>query len=260
MPATGPDVDLAGEVFAAQERLETAQIALHARAHEGVQRGGGGALVFAVFAHDLVRQRHEQIGRGRADQLADAPLVLRIGVSVQEAHGHRFDAQRREGRDQLAHLILVERRQHRALGVDALGDFEGQLARNQRLRPVKEQVERLDPVAASDRIDVAKAARRDQGGAGALTFQHGVDRDRRSVQHLGKRRYAAVGDRQARGHAACGVGRHRRRLRRDDAPVDAADEVGKGPADIDADDVHEPLRIEPARICRCRAPSPPAPG
>ena len=171
------DVDLAAELFVAQVAFEPAEIGLHARADEGVERGGRGALVFAVFADDLVGQRHEQLGIGRPENFADAALVHWIGVAVQEAHRDSFDVVRGDRFYQRLHLRLIERFQHHALGVHAFGDLEGQLARDQRLRAVKEQIERLDPVAAADGVGVAEAARRDQRGTRALALQHGVDGD-----------------------------------------------------------------------------------
>src|SRR4051812_43146725 len=48
------DVDLAAELLVAQVVLQPAQIGLHARADESVERGGRGALVFTIFAHYFV--------------------------------------------------------------------------------------------------------------------------------------------------------------------------------------------------------------
>ena len=52
------DVDqaaaVAAELLVAQVVLQPAQIGLHTRADESVERGGRGALVFAIFAHYLV--------------------------------------------------------------------------------------------------------------------------------------------------------------------------------------------------------------
>ena len=118
------------------------------------------------------------------------------------------------------------------------GDLEGQFARNERLRAVEEQIERLDPVAAADGVGVAKAARGDQRGARALALQHRVDGDGRAVQQFRQRGHLAMGEGEAVRHAARRVGGHGRGLRGDDTAVDAADQVGEGPADVDADNVH----------------------
>ena len=231
------DADLAREPLGPQKVLEPPQIGLHPRSHEGVERGGRGALVFAVFAHDLVRQGDEERGRRLAQDLADAPLMRRIGIGMQEADRDGFDLQRFERGDEAAQLALVERDQDVALRVHALGELEGEIARDQRFRPVEEKVESLNSVAAADRICIPEAARGDERGARAFLLQHGVDRDGRAVQHLRQRRQFATGEREAVGRAAGRIGRHGRGLRRDDAAVDAADQVREGAADIDADDV-----------------------
>ena len=70
------DVDLAAEPLGSRRRpFEPAEIALHARTDEGVERGGRGALVFAILAHDLVRQRDEQLRVRGAQDFADAALM-----------------------------------------------------------------------------------------------------------------------------------------------------------------------------------------
>ena len=231
---------LPSKLLGAQEAFEPAQIALHARPDERVDGGGRGALVFAIFAHDLVRQRDEAIGIGRAQNLADAPLMRRIGVGVQQAHRHRLDLVGGEELGEARHLVLGQRNEHLAPGVHPLGDLEGQFARDERLRPMKEQIEGLDAVAAPDRIGVAEAARGDQRGASALLLQHRVDGDGRAVQDLVERGHLAAREAQALGDAAGRIGRHGRGLRGDDAAVDAAHQVGESSPDIDADDVHAP--------------------
>ncbi len=183
-------------------------------------------------------QCDEAVGIGRAQDLADAPLMRRIGVGVQQAHRHGFDLERAEQRGEACDLVRRERDHHLALGVHPLGDLEGQFARDERLRPMEKQVEGLDPIAAPDRVGVTEAAGGDQGGAGALLFQHCVDRDGRAVQQLVERGHAAACKAQALGHAARRIGRHGRGLGGDDTAVDAADQVGEGPADIDANNVH----------------------
>ncbi len=83
----------------------------------------------------------------------------------------------------LENLLLVERDQHLALGVHALRHLEAQVALDQRLVLLEEQIVGVGPVDAADLVDVAEAlassAARSRG-AGAL--QDGVDRDRRAVQ------------------------------------------------------------------------------
>ena len=76
--------------------------------------------------------------------------------SATSCRRQRFDARR------------VDRHEHLARRIHALGDLEGEFARHQRPRPMEEQIERLDPVAAPDGVDVAEARGGDQRGPGAL--------------------------------------------------------------------------------------------
>jgi hypothetical protein len=166
--------------------------------------------------------------------------MRRIGIGVQETDRHRLDLvggeQLREARD----LVLGQRKEHVAFGVHPLGDLEGQFARNERLGPMEKQIEGFDPIATTDRIGVAEAARGDQRGARALLLQHRVDRDGRAVQELIERGHLAAREAQALGDAASRIGRHGRGLRGHDAAVDAAHQVGERSPDINANNVHAP--------------------
>ena len=231
------DGDLAGEVLLARESLEARQIARHARAHIGVERGGRGALVLAELAQDLVAQRHEQGRRLAAQRLAGRDLVRRVGVGMEEAHRDRLDAARDElARERWRSSAGSSRRERLAGRGHALGHLEGEVARHQRARAMEEQVERVGPVAAAERVDVAEARRGDERGPGAAALQHGVDRDGRAVQQLVHGGDVATGERERGGGPLGRVGRHRQRLRRDDGAVVEPDQVREGPADIDADD------------------------
>ena len=151
------------------------------------------------------------------------------------------------------HRCRIERRQHIAGRIEAFVDLEGQVARHQRLRAMEEEIEGFNAIAAPDGIDIAEAFGGDERGACALAFQHGVDGDCRAMQNLRKAWQVAGGKAQAFGDAQRRVCRGSGGFRRDDAPVDAAHQIGKCSADIDSNDVHcsalfDSLRGEARRL------------
>ena len=92
----------------------------------------------------------------------------------------RFAAGIDKAPDGNAHLVLVERRAHRARCLDALGNLEPQIARDHRHEDAGHAVG-LRPGAAAELDDVAKAARGDHAGHGQPPLQHGVGRRRGAV-------------------------------------------------------------------------------
>ncbi len=126
----------------------------------------------------------KQIGIGRAQNVADAPLMRRIGVGVQEAHRHRLDLVRGEELGEAATSSSASATSTSPLAFTRSVTSKVSSRGISGFGPMKEQIEGLDAVAAPDRIGVAEAARRDQRGARALPLQHRVDGDGRAVQHL----------------------------------------------------------------------------
>ncbi len=251
------DGDLARELRLAGEALEAREIAADARPHEGVERGRRGPLVFAKLAQDFVAGGDEDVRADAAQHLAGHDLVGRVGIGVQEADRHRLDAQRGEPVPERLDGGVVDRHQHVARRVHPLAHLEGEIARHQRPRPVEVEIERVGPVAAPERVDVAKAFRGDERRGGPAALQHGVDGDGRAVQQFADRRHVASGVAQRRRGPDGRVGRNRQRLGGDDDAVGKADEIGEGAADVDADHAHDMralIRTAPGRTCRCRAP------
>ena len=85
---------------------------------------------------------------------------------------------------------------HLAGSQQPLVDLAREAPRHQRLMAVEEQVVGFRPVAAADDVDVARAARHDQAGLGALALDQRVDRDGRAVDQLvdrGRRRARSCG-------------------------------------------------------------------
>ena len=92
----------------AQALLEAPQITPGEALHVDVGERGRGPLVLADLRDHLAGQRAADLRGVRAQQLADRPLVRRVAVAVQEAHGDRLDLLRAQGRDQAQHLVRVE--------------------------------------------------------------------------------------------------------------------------------------------------------
>src|SRR5215831_17844833 len=67
----------AGTALGAQTGIQIGEITVHHRLDVGVERGGDGALVFAEGRIDLRRQRNENVGMARRDDLA-GPTFVRI--------------------------------------------------------------------------------------------------------------------------------------------------------------------------------------
>ena len=219
--------------------VEAAEIRLDHGTDIGVERRRRGALVFPVLPQDLVRQRDEYVGHCAPHDLPDAPLVRRIRVRVEQAHSHRLDAPLKHRAHKLFDRCVVERDQNLACGVDPFRHFERQAALDQRTGAVEEQVERFDPVAPSDHVDITKTFGRNQRGARPFPLEHRVDCDGRAVEHFGEPRHVAAHEIERVRHTLrwiCGNGR---RLGRDDVAVDDADEIGERAADVHADRVHE---------------------
>src|SRR6266700_3242180 len=134
----------------------------------------------------------------------------------------------------------IARHVHLARAQEPLVDLAREVARHQWPVTVKEQAVGLRPVAATDDVHVARAARDDEAGLGALSFDERVDGDGRAVDHL------VVGD-SGEGALADAVDDALPELRGGgealglhEAPggVVEPDQIGEGASDIDGDDKH----------------------
>ena len=85
----------------------------HQRPHVGVDDGRRGALVLALLAQDLARERDVRLRQLLGEDRAEALLVLGVEVGVQEADRHGLDAGRAQAGGERAALLLVERRGRR---------------------------------------------------------------------------------------------------------------------------------------------------
>ena len=115
------------------------------------------------------------------------------------------------------------------------------MARRQRGRPLHEQIVHVVAVLAPDLDGIAKAARGDQRGAGALALDQRVGEQSRAVHHMRDRRGRQVGRAQDLGDAvldgfvrALGRGQDLGDAHQRAGRVDRH-EIGEGAPDVRAD-------------------------
>ncbi len=178
-----------------------------------------------------------------------------IDVAVQEMDDHGLAAHRQELLRRLGHRGLVERRQHLAVGIHALGHFQAVFALDQRVESAAQAVG-LRARAAAELQHVAEAPGGDQADPGDLALEQRVGGGRRAVDDglHGSRIGAGRGQRR---HEADGLvvdrGRHLGELHGVGSHVDRQ-KIGEGAADIDADgegtEGHDQVRIPVVSFCR----------
>jgi hypothetical protein len=235
------------EARAAEAVGQRAQVDGHARTHVGVDHGRRRALVLAVLARDLVRERDLALEAGLAQRRRGGELVLAVGVGVHEGDRHRGDALLREDLRRRAHVVELDRRADRAARHQALGHRQPQPARDQRGRRRVEQVVHLRTVAALDLDHVAEAARGEQPDDRPAPLQQRVQADGGAVQEVVRPPQVLVrdGDADRLEDPALGLGRGRRGLRDPDAArgLVEEDQVGERATDVDTDTAaHDALR------------------
>ena len=235
------DVELAGQPHRLQPVLETSEIARDPGLDIGVGAGGAGPLVLADLRGDLGRDADRDV---RALPLEDSlreALVLRVAVGVHEADGDRLDAVGRQLRGHRAQLGLVEGQDDLALGVDPLADLTPQRPAHEGTRRLELQVVEVVADLAAHLERVAKAARGHVAHPCARALDDRVGDERRAVHQavelvgigagLPEQAREAGKDRLAR---VVGCGEPLARVDQVPQLVDQ-DEVGEGPADVDAD-------------------------
>ena len=227
------------EAGALQPVVERAEIDRHARPHVRVDHGRRRALVLAVLAGDLVRERDLAFEAELPQRRFGGELVRGIRVRMQERNGHAGDAVLLEDRDRFLDRVLLERRVHAAVGIHPLGHRNAPVARHERRRMLPEQVVRIVAVAAAHLEDVAEALRREQADDGARPRQERVEPDGRAVEEVLGRSDTVLWDCSLDGvEDAVLRGSRRRRLLADAdlaGLVVIEDEVGERAADVDAD-------------------------
>ena len=253
-----------GHALLVERRRDAVDVALEERLRVRVDRGRRPALVLAPDRCDLVRERHRQVGKALAQQLAGRSLVIRIEVGEEQAHRDRDGPSAVGGEplgDAIAEPLQVDRLEHAALLVDALRDGQAVGAVHQRLglAPVEVVV-----VLAVDPLDVGhvlEARGRQIEHARAAAGQHGVDADRGADDDERHVRRVEPGRAERRGDRSDRIGGVRRHLGDVPAPAGVVDrdEVGERAPGVDSDsDSHAatlPVRADrrsPSRLARMR--------
>ena len=207
----------------------------------GVHDGSRRALVFAQLTGEFGRRRDEGIRHRPAHKVHRLGLVAGIGVGIEEGDSDRLDIRCADPLHHVSELLAIEWRLLFATARHAPGDFEAQVARDQRVRPPVHQVVGFGPVAARDLEDVPEALRRDQRRPAARALDDGVDDDGGAVKEVVDVLRVDAGFRGAVEDALRQVFIGGQALDRGRLPRIAVegDEVRKGPADIDADEAHD---------------------
>jgi hypothetical protein len=200
-----------------------------------------------IFAQDLVRQRQIGVGQDLADDLAGDPLMLGIGIGVQEANRDRLDTRILERPASLLDACLPEQRMHLARGQQALVGFQREAPRHQRPVLVEQKVIGLGAVAAADGVDIAGAAGDDQAGCGALALDQRIDGDGRAVDELVDRLGLEAALAQAIDDALNQVGRGGQALGLHEGAgrLVEPDEIRECSADVDGNDQHAEISRRP---------------
>ena len=103
------------------------------RSHVGVHRGGAEALVEPHLGQDLAGERDVHLRQGFLQPRRYRALVRVVGEGEHEPHGDTFHARAAEPGHGPIDGVCIQRFQHRAIAVDALGDRVDPLPGNQRV-------------------------------------------------------------------------------------------------------------------------------
>ncbi len=231
-----------------ESALDPLQVALDHWTNHGVDHGRRGAQVLAELGRDLGGERDRDARQLLGEDRADALLVLRVDVRVEQADGDRLDLLAPKDRGRRAHGVVLERSQHLAGRPEPFGDGHRAVARHERLRLLELRVVQGGPHLAGDLEQVAEPLGRDEAATCDLALDDRVGRDRRRVDDepdLRRGDAAVLEGAIHRLHEAFGgIGRRRQHLRDRDRARLLVDQrrVGEGAADVDRDpDAHETL-------------------
>ena len=108
----------------------------HQRPDVRVHDRGGRPFELTGPARKVRAARDEQVGRDVGRDLPGPSLVGRVHRRPQEADRDRPGPSRDEVTNRVAHPVLVERHDHIAVDIDALGDRADHRARHERCGPV----------------------------------------------------------------------------------------------------------------------------
>ena len=198
------------------------------------------AFVFPDLRQQRARHRN---GNGRVactNQVTDTQFVRAVGVRIDEANRNSVDLRGNDLIDDCVRAGFVQRAFDAAQVTDALVDFESEPAGHQRRWFAPADVVENRHAQTADLEHVAKALCCDQGDACALAFENRIGRHGRRVHDLRDLidLHAAVADDglEAGCNTKAVVVRRRQHLGAQHSPFGIQEyEVGKSPADIDAE-------------------------
>ena len=113
-------VDLTPVLESRQAVLEPPQVPPPHRADVRVDDRRAEAVELLDLRQDFVGEGGVGVGKSRADYLAGAPFVLRVGIREEKAHCQGLDALLLELVQGAGQRLLVEGHVHRAIGADPL--------------------------------------------------------------------------------------------------------------------------------------------
>ena len=167
------DQEITGIALRRELMAQLLDIALEDRLHRGVDRGRHAALEFARFRQQRVTRRDVAVRPEFGGDLGRPALMRGVGVGMQEMNDERLAAGGEQPLHRLAHVVLVERHAHGAGGLHPLGHFQPQVAWNDGHEGSGHAIG-LRPGAPAELDHIAKTLRRDHAGAGQAALQHGV--------------------------------------------------------------------------------------
>ncbi len=234
---------LGGDAGLLQGRLQGREVARHDRLHVAVDRGRGGALIFANDRPHVAGAEHRHARGPLADQPLGLPFVGRIAIGMQQRQHDPLGAQFDGLVERAAQAGVVERPVHGSVRQYPFPHRQHAVARDQRLGPSRHQVVGIGHLEPRQFQHVDEILRREQAEADALALNHRVDADGGAVREiadvLGVDAEAAPELRQAGNDLAAGLLRRRQYLQCRQAArrfVQGA-EIREGAADVHADSI-----------------------
>ncbi len=166
--------------------------------------------------------------------------MSRVGVGVEQTHGHRLDLMLFHGLDDAVQILLIQRNQDLAGGAEAFLDAETEMPGNQGIGFLVERIVHLKPVAAPDLQNVPEAVGRDQRGLGPCALNERIDDHGGPVGQKGDLLQADVEFLNAFDSSDSGIGRRRQNLAEPNLAGGFVqqDAVGERPAYVGAESVH----------------------
>ena len=213
------------------------QVAAHDRPHVGIDHRGGGAFVFLALAKHLRGERDLNLGQMLPQIVPHQDLVPGIGVSVQQAHGYRFDLLFLQAPGDAGQVVRVHRGQNLAPGGKAFAELEPQAALHQLRGLLEKEVIHLGRPDAAELKHVPEPPGGDQSRQRSAPLQDGVGGHGGPVDHFGHlrpgSRRVAEQLRNALEHGGFEVGRRRGDLGGPDvSPGIGQDHIGEGAPDV----------------------------